>query len=328
MEDEIKLNEKWTIRPGLHWANWFSNNNYDYSSLQPRIYTSFTPRKDHTLYASFSHMAQFLHLINTTSAGVPADFWLPSSSRLRPEEALIVDVGYMGAIKKTFQYNISSYYKDIQRITMYNVGKDIFDNTTYWEDKLIQGNGWSYGAEVSVANKMGPFTASVAYTLSWTWRQFEQINNGKAFPYRYDRRHNIKIAGTFQPNKKFSATANWTFMSGEALTMPDQVYTSLDNNLLIGNGYTMGTVDYTYNYVDWNNYRLPSIHRLDVGIDLHKKRGKYLERTWSLGIFNVYGRRNIMYTELVNEYNAPGMFMLRGISYLQFIPYVTFKLKF
>jgi hypothetical protein len=61
-----------------------------------------------------------------------------------------------------------------------------------------------------------------------------------------------------------------------------------------------------------------------------KKKGKHYERTWSLGVFNAYGRKNVMYVELVNTSGdaSNGDFKLRGMSFLQFIPYLTYKLAF
>jgi hypothetical protein len=321
LEDEIKIGEKWMLRPGLHWASWF-NTSYNYSSLQPRIYASYKISQKHSLYGSFTEMAQFLHLINYNTVGVPADFWLPSTSRIEPEEALMGALGYAGNINPKFNYNVEVYYKDIRNLTMFDVGKDIFDNTTSWEDKLTQGTGWGYGAEFSAMKKLGAFTLTGAYTLSWAWRKFPLVNNGQAFPYRYDRRHNIKTIVKYQRRKQFFAAASWTYMSGEAITLPDQISPDLDNNLSVS-----APTNYTYTYSEFNNYRLPSIHRLDVGFNFLKQKGKRMERTWSLGVFNAYGRRNVMYAEVVST-NVPGEFALYGRSFLQFIPYVTYRLKF
>jgi hypothetical protein len=152
------------------------------------------------------------------------------------------------------------------------------------------------------------------------------LNKGAAFPYRYDRRHNLKTALTYEPNKRFSATANWTYMSGEAITLPDQINPDLDNNLLVNIQQFPGGA-YTYNYAAFNDYRLPSIHRLDIGFNFRKRKRKYMERTWSLGVFNAYARRNVMYVELING-SGPGEFSLQGMSFLQFIPYINYKLRF
>ncbi|HLO71258.1 MAG TPA: TonB-dependent receptor [Flavipsychrobacter sp.] len=330
IEDEVRINKRWMIRPGIHFANWFSER-FNYSSVQPRFYTSYKLAKAHTVYASYTEMAQFLHLISNTTFGLPTDFWIPSSSRIEPEEATLYTVGYMGRPSKIgLTYNIEGYYKDITNTTTYNMGKNLFDNSLKWDEKIIQGTGWSYGAEASFKKKLGSFTWAAAYTLSWTWRKFAQLNEGKPFPYRFDRRHNLKTTLEYHPSERFDVAASWSYMTGEAITLPDQIYPDLDNNLHITSTNAVNSANYTYNYVEWNNYRLPAIHRLDIGMNFTKRKGKHYERTWSLGVFNAYARRNIMYVELVNATGdaSNGDFKLRGMSFLQFIPYLSYKLAF
>lgn len=328
-EDEVKINDRWIIRPGLHFANWFSDR-FNYSSLQPRFYTSYKLGQHHTIYASYAQMAQFLHLINNNTYGLPTDFWLPSSSRIEPEESALTTLGYSGKIGKAFSYNLEGYYKDISNIITYSMGKNLFDNSLNWDERIIQGKGWSYGAEAMAKLKLGKFDFSAAYTLSWTWRKFAQLNEGKAFPYRYDRRHNIRTALMYRPSARFEAIASWTYMSGEAITLPDQVYPDFDNNLGIQPNFSTWSANYTYNYVEWNNYRLPAIHRLDLGVNFIKKKGKRMERTWSLGVFNAYGRPNVMYVDLVNVSvdNGVANFKLQGLGLLRYIPYLSYNLRF
>jgi outer membrane receptor for ferrienterochelin and colicin len=326
-EDEISLSDKWTIRPGVHWATWF-NKDFNYSSIQPRVYLSYTPAAGHKVYASFTQMAQYLHLISSNAPALSSDFWVPSTDVIRPEEAIMTTVGYAARPVQHLQLNIEGYYKDIQGVTMYTVGKTIFDNSARWQTKLKQGSGWSYGAEVSVQEQLGAFKLTAAYTLSWTWRKFAELNDGKPFPYRYDRRHNIKSCLQYKPSARFDASANWIYMSGEAFTLADQVYADLDNNLGINNPpVPFYSSNFTYNIVELNNYRLPSIHRLDIGINFNKQKGAHMVRTWSFGIFNAYARRNVMMADLQTD-QVNGGIKLVGKNFLNFIPYVSYSLKF
>lgn len=209
----------------------------------------------------------------------------------------------------------------------YTSGRDLFDNTGNWEHKIAQGKGWSYGAELSLQKQVGKFYGSLAYTLSWNWRQFAQLNDGKRFPHRYDRRHNLKLGLTYACSKTMDFGANWSYMSGEAITLPDQIYADLDNNLNIYGGVGgFYTSEFTYNYTEWNNYRLPAVHRLDIGANFRKYGRKRYMRTWSLGMFNVYGRPNILFVDLTSDEQSG--YKLSGISFLQYIPYVTYKMNF
>jgi hypothetical protein len=324
-EDAIRLGESWTIRPGLHMTAWLSGD-FKYTSFQPRFYAAYRPKPRHTVYASLSRMGQFLHLLSNNSFGLSSDFWVPSTARIRPEEAWQGTLGWAGNWKKT-DFNIEAYYKDVDGVMMVTTGRSLFDNSNGWQDKVEQGQGWGYGAEVAASKSIGPFTASLAYTLSWNWRQFEGLNDGKKFPYRYDRRHNLNTRLSYAPNKRFDAVVQWMFLTGEAFTLPDQLYADLNNNLNTNNiPFGGGGSQYTYNYTDWNAYRLPDVHRMDVGVNFTKYRGSRYSRIWSLGVFNVYGRPNVSFVTIQND--DQGDLKLQGVSIFQFIPYVSLKVKF
>src|SRR5690606_38319056 len=136
------------------------------------------------------------------------------------------------------------------------------------------------------------------------WRQFAELNEGKRFPYRYDRRHNLKAGLIFKGSDAFDMSANWTCMSGEAITLPDQLYPDFDNNLMIDPGLQVFSSDYTYNYVQWNNYRLPPVHRLDVVCNFNKQKSKRVSRTWSVGVDNIYAQPNVLFVQLNNNFNG------------------------
>ncbi len=321
-EDEWRVSGKLKIRAGLHWANWFSND-FNYSSLQPRIFFTYKPAPVISIYGSFSRMAQFLHMISNNTSGFPTDFWLPSTASIKPETSLLGNAGIkITPSGKGLSFGADVYYKHQQNLVTYRSGKNIFENPSQWEGRLTQGKGWSYGAEFMVRQETERLTATLAYTLSWSYRQFKQLNYGETFPYRYDRRHNLHLDGLYKLSKRTTITAGWTYMSGEAITLPDQVYPDFDNNLL--NNYI--NYGYTFNYTSWNNYRLPAIHRLDLAINFTRKRGERYERTLTIGIYNAYGRRNLVGTALTQ--GDDGAFELEGYSIGRFIPTLSYRLQF
>ena len=42
----------------------------------------------------------------------------------------------------------------------------------------------------------------MGYTLSWTWRKFEDLNDGEKYPAKYDRRHDISVVAMYELNQK------------------------------------------------------------------------------------------------------------------------------
>ncbi|MGS7457734.1 hypothetical protein, partial [Mycobacterium tuberculosis] len=69
-------------------------------------------------------------------------------------------------------WSAEAYYKDIHDVVTYNIGKNLFDNSLPWDEKIVQGKGWSYGTEYTVSKKWKGFTWAACYTWSWSWRQF------------------------------------------------------------------------------------------------------------------------------------------------------------
>jgi hypothetical protein len=112
-------------------------------------------------------------------------------------------------------------------------------------------------------------------------------------------------------------------MTGEAITLPDQLYPDFDNNTQPGQVPNAG---FTYNYAKLNDYRLPAIHRLDLACNFMRSRGKHFESTWTIGLFNVYGRRNVLAVSIEDGDN--GQHTLQGLSLFRFIPTISYSIKF
>ena len=166
--------------------------------------------------------------------------------------------------------------------------------------------------------KLGKTTGWIGYTLSWTNRQFENLNFGEVFPYRYDRRHDIGVAVTHEFNERVSIGAVWVYGTGNAVTL------GLER-------YQPATVSQFSWYTDIehiegrNNYRMPAYHRLDLSVNLKKER-KWGERTWSFGIYNVYSRQNPFYLEF--GYDSVGNRKLFQYSLFPIIPSFSYAFKF
>ena len=70
---------------------------------------------------------------------------------------------------------------------------------------------------------------------------------------------------------------------------------------------------------------MPSFHRLDVGVNLHKEK-KHFTRTWSFGLYNAYSRQNPFYLYFAQDAN--GQLGLYQLSLFPIIPSVSYKIKF
>ena len=169
-----------------------------------------------------------------------------------------------------------------------------------------------------IQKKKGTTNGLVSYTWSKSDRTFANINEGKTFPYRYDRRHDFKFVVVHQFSPKSELSADWIFSTGQAMTVPLQTYVD-------GNGEQI-TV-----YSERNAFRMPAYHRGDISMSFHKQHKKF-RRTWVLGLFNVYGRDNPLFISL-DRYNYVGndnrSVRLRQTSIFAFpIPSISYQIKF
>jgi len=100
-----------------------------------------------------------------------------------------------------------------------------------WDDKIEIGKGESYGVELFAQKKAGRTSGWVGYTLSWSNRQFENLNFGKKYPYKYDRRHDFSIAVVHELEKKVGKKQwqvdlglTWVYGTGNAVSLPVSSY--------------------------------------------------------------------------------------------------------
>jgi hypothetical protein len=182
--------------------------------------------------------------------------------------------------------------------------------------------------------KYGKTTGWIGSTWSKSDRQFDQpgqeISFGNVFPYKYDRRHDISIVISHKLNDHIDMGLTWVFGTGNATTLGYEKYPAYfqtkygqtnPNNYY----YDQEEPDITY-YENRNNFRMPSYHRLDLGVNFHKEK-KWGKRTWSLSIYNVYNRKNPFMLKWEKDH-ATNKYKLMQISLFPIIPSITYRFEF
>lgn len=323
VQDEMKLGRRFSANLGVHFSNFIVRDKY-YQALQPRASTNFMLDDKSSVKLSYARTAQFLHLLTNTSIGLPTDLWLPATDNVAPQYGHQLALGYVRELSKGFRISTEAYYKIMDNIIEYKDGASFFGSNLNWETQVESGRGTSYGAEVLFERTKGKTTGWIGYTLSWANRQFENINDGEVFPYRYDRRHDISFVLTHKFNDKIDVGVVWVYGTGNAVTLGTQKFMANDPQS-----------DYQ-NYIPWgneivhidsrNNYRTPSYHRLDLGVNIHKQK-KWGEATWSFGVYNAYSRQNPFYLEF-GYIAGKNEQVLKQISLFPIIPSVSYSFKF
>lgn len=318
IEDDFKITDRLKLNGGLHLSG-FAVEHKTYFSLQPRFSGRYIINERTSVKASYASMSQYLHLLTNAGIGLPTDLWVPPTADIKPQIAHQIAVGAAHQPFKGYEVSLEAYYKKMNNLIEYKDGASFMGNSADWQTKVETGKGWSYGAELMLEKKIGKTTGWIGYTLSWTDRQFEKLNNGEKFPYRYDRRHDISVAVTHKFNERVDVGVVWVYGTGNAVSLPTERYRPAEG---IGAQYYYGDVGYIESR---NNYRMPSYHRLDIGVNLHKET-RYGSRTWSFGLYNAYSRRNPFFLYFSSDrYNNT---RLTQLSIFPIIPSVTYNFKF
>jgi hypothetical protein len=337
VEDDMKIGDFLKLNLGLHYSL-YSVDDVNYQSLQPRVSANLRLPGDIALKASFANMQQYLQFLTTESIGLPWDQWLPTTVNVKPQESWQTALGLAKTFYDKYEISIEAYYKEMDNVTAFKEGAGQFDLKP-WEDLVTQGQGKSYGGELFLQKKTGRFSGWLGYTLSWTTRQFDDKNGGNWYPYKYDRRHDISIVGSYQILKNLDFSATWVYGTGNAYSLANSTFFSYYypelpyENASELPGYSPYSFSVSQSFKNRNEFRMPAYHRLDLGLNWHFNRKKY-KSTLSFGAYNAYNRSNPFFLNLETQYyeDENGIFQksttLKQYSIFPIIPSVAYRIEF
>ncbi len=325
VEDDHKITPTLKANYGLHFSG-FDVNNTHYVSLQPRISLRQLLPGDIALKASFATMRQYTQFLTNENIGLPWDQWLPTTTDVKPQDSWQVALGIAKTIGNNYELSIEGYYKEMKNLIAYQDGASLF-SLDPWESQVTQGEGKSYGGEFFLQKKFGKFTGWVGYTLSWSWRRFDDKNFGEWYPFKFDRRHDISLVGVYELSDRINLAATWVYGTGNSVTFADSRLPVLLNN---ENFNEITYIDY---FKSRNANRLPAFHRLDVNVDFIKQKKNH-KRIWSIGAYNAYSRKNPFFVQFESDFKQQedGSFeeetVLKQYSLFPIIPSVSYRFEF
>ena len=342
LEDEFFIGKKLKINVGGNLMavnagasnNDFTPNDTTYFSFQPRLSFSFLASDNLVLQASAGKITQSLHLLTGTDIGLPNDLWVPSTSLVEPEYSWQGSVGMNLQIKKQYQFGAEFYYKKLENLLAFQAGSsfnsDIANpsqwslsslDATNWELEVDRGRGTSYGAEFQLQKTLGSTTGIISYTYSNTTRNFEQVNDNSTQRYRFDRRHDLKLAFNHRIFKWLDFSWNWIYGTGLATLLPVREY-------------IIETPTGPETLFDFEHFELTPNHRLDAGFNCFLEK-KGLQHQWYLGVYNAYNRRNPQYYTLqsypVKDFDPTNPKYDRQLiegSVFPILPSISYSLRF
>jgi hypothetical protein len=324
---ELKVLDRLKLNYGLRYSNFFvkrfgdsynfidtedipvvdfgRKENASYGGLEPRITANLEWDEISSFKIGYARNYQNIHSTSNSTSGTPLDIWQPSSSRLKPQRADQISLGYYRSLgNKEYELSFEWFYKDMQNQVDFKNGANIYFSTLM-ESELVFGTGSSYGIEFLLKKKLGNLTGWLGYSIAKAERKFDEINRGKPFPPKHDRTHDLSIVSMYKFNYKWTLAANWIYYTGNAVTIPYGKYQV--NGKII------------YAYTERNAFRMPAYHRLDLSLTYTTQNG----HNWNLSLYNAYGRKNAYTILFRNDDRKP-----LKLSLFSFLPSLSYNFKF
>ncbi|GMN04878.1 TonB-dependent receptor [Croceitalea sp. MTPC5] len=313
-----------TINPGR------STSLETFTNLEPRISASYTLNDKASVKASYTRLAQYLHLLSNTSSPTPLDVWAPSGPFIEPQLLDQYALGYFRNIKGgEYSLELEGFYKDIQNRIDYIDGADLIANDAI-EQVILNGEARAYGLELLFRKNEGRFQGWLAYTLSRSEQRTPGrppvvdngrsnletgINFGEWYSTPFDKTHDLSLFGNFDLNDKWNFNANFIYQTGQPTNLP------------------VGQFEFEELVVPFfglrNEQRLPDFHRLDVSATYKPKKNRKsnFQSEWVFSVYNVYNRMNAASINFRQNQDTGQNEAIRT-SIFGVIPAVTYNFRF
>ena len=305
----------------------------NFTNLEPRVAMAYVINDNNSVKASFTRIAQYLHLLSNTSSPTPLDVWTPSGPFVKPQLLNQYALGYFRNIKDgDFSFETEVFYKKLENRIDYIDGADLIANDAI-EQVILNGEGRAYGWEVLLRKNEGKLTGWLAYTLSKseqrtpgrdisevgtnTGRDETElgINNGEWYNTPFDKTHDLALYGNYEINDKWRINSNFIYQTGQPTNYP------------IGQFEFQGL---TIPYFGLRNVeRLPDYHRLDISATLtpRKNKGRKWQTEWVFSVYNIYNRRNAASINFRRNQDT-GVNEAIRTSIFGIVPSVSYNFKF
>jgi hypothetical protein len=251
-------------------------------SLEPRFSLSYELQPGLRLKTGGGIYHQYLQLV-TTEGFSGGDYWLPLDASVKPSRSYQTALGLDWEVSSRYRLSAETYYTDMDQLALLDNNTVADSEETRSTDLFVtDGTGYAAGLELFAERRLGRLRGWLGYTLGWTRRQFPELNRGRTFPPKYDRRHDISLNSSYRQSK-WTWNLSLVYATGQAFTPAGARYTL--------RAPATGLFTDRALPADRNSARLLPYHRLDVGA--RRAFGLWgSEAEFYLQIFNLYSRRN------------------------------------
>lgn len=273
--------------------------------LSPRVQITWNvfPFADFSL--GFNKSYQFLNRLSLYNT-LTSDVWIPATKDQKPKEMNHV-FGSLNLKYDSFLFwNNALYYKQLHHVRMHEINTRNYASSFNPEPWFTNHNLESIGWESQLVFKLKSFESSLAYTLSKTDLQNNDLNNAQAFPAYWDRKHQLKTNVMYSLNKNWAFSLTGMLASGLPARVP-------------------GSTGITPERLDW--YK-----RLDTSFSYSFESTK-ATYSFSCSFYNVLNLKNPWYRDEIEAFdslsdNAEIVTVQADVLDLGFMPSLEFKIRF
>ena len=317
LEDEIRIDDWGRAVVGVR-ASGVLVKERGYAALEPRLSIQYRAGGNTMLDASYAQSRQYAHFLSRQGIGVPMDIWLPPTDKVGPQRSWELALGathFLG--EAAIEVSSAAYFRRMKGLVTHFEGYLLIVDADHWERYVHVGDGEAYGLELLARKRRGRLTGWVAYTLARTTRRFDGMNEGKSFPYRADRRHDLAVTARWQLNGRWALSGTWVFSTGNAISLPVARTAYVPDNT--GFAWSGSQATYAYLMGPRNGTRSPPYHRLDFGAQYNRGR-----HTATFGCHNIYAHRNpfLMYARAGHD----GRVVYKKVSLFILIPTISYSI--
>jgi hypothetical protein len=303
-------------------TNYYGKNKFikTYQGPEIRLSARYAFTDDFSVKAGYNTQRQYIHVLSNTAAEAPTDIWKLSDPNIKPQFGQQVSLGlYKNLKSNTIETSVEVYYKKIRDYLDYKSGAVLVLNH-HIETDVISTKGKAYGVELLIKKVTGKINGWLSYTWSRTLlkandpTQGEIINGGKYYPANYDKPNDITFISNYRLNHRLSFSLNATYSTGRPITLPIGrfFYDNSERTL----------------YANRNANRIPDYFRTDFSINLdgNYKVHQKTHNSWTIGVYNLTGRKNPYSVYFVSENGIVNGYKLSIFG--NPIPFINFNIKF
>ena len=287
-----------------------------YNSLEPRLAMTYLLSEQNSFKLSYNRNAQYLRLMSLGAEIEWYDIWMPTTKNIKPMLTDQFAMGYFHNFNNNeVKVSAEAYYKILNGAADFEDGLHnyLVDNL---EAYVATGQGLAYGFETSIEKPTGKFTGRLSYNYGKSDYKIDVINQGRWYPYRFDKTHSLTMLSNLQLTSNLSVSGTFLYSTGRPVTLPEGYY-------------HISGIPFPY-WEGRNKYRLPDYHRLDFGVkyspNILKRWTRGYKTTIDVSLYNVYDRRNIHTINFNQGQNR--LFEQIGQSTYGFMPSININIEF